>query len=345
MQRDAVVVHDGTDHPGGAVDVVLAAAEVLDADLVVGFSGRDRTWWEQRAPNDVRVLTYRTRLPTLRDAYLAWKWLRLDLREYDLVLSSGPATKFYQPHDGQDVYHYMHHPPLGSLWFDGGMVAYALKVLDRIETWSIPTVIANSELTADRMVAQYDREPDAVVNPPVDVERFSADREKEPGEVVMVGRLEDRKRPRVAVEAFRRLAGRDPTPRLTVVGDGPLRSKLERAAPENVRFLGYADDEELVRAVERASAGLFLARREDFGIVPIEYLAAGTPVVGVDEPNTNNQVVEGETGVLVEPDPESVAAGVRRALDGTWDRERLREVARGYDRAAFDSGLTAVIDG
>ncbi len=345
MQGDAVVLHDGAVHPGGAVDVAISAAELLDADLVVGFSGKDRSWWARRAPNDVRVLTYRTKTSTLRDAYLAWKWLSLDLREYDVVLSSGPSTKFFQPYDHQSVYHYMHHPPLGTLWFDGGVVGYALKVIDRIETWSIPTVIANSELTARRMAAQYNREPDAVVSPPVDVDRFSPDREKRPGEVVMVGRLEERKRPGVVVDAFRRLSDRTPTPNLTLIGDGPLRPEIERRAPDNVRVRGYVPDEELVEAVERAQVGVFLARREDFGIAPIEYLAAGTPVVGVDEPNTSNQVVDGETGVLVDPTAGAVARGVERALDRTWDRDRLREAARTYDAAAFERNLTAVVGG
>lgn len=343
---NAVVIHDGAVHPGGAVDVVLTAARTLDADLVVGFSGKDRSWWADRAPNDVRVLTRRRRFPTLRDAYLAWRWTNLDLREYDLVLSSGPATKFYQPYDDQRIVHYMHHPPLSSLWFDGGLFDYAVSVIDRVETWSVPTVVANSELTGRRMVSHYDREPDAVVTPPVDVDRFSPDREKRPDEAVMVGRLEERKRPTVAVRAFQRLAERtegDP-PRLRLLGDGPLRSTVEGMAPDNVSVEGYVSDETLVEAVERASVGVFLARREDFGITPVEYMAAGTPVVGVDEPNTNNQVTDGETGVLVEPTPDAVADGVERALDADWDTGRIRAAAEEYDRSVFERRLADVVD-
>jgi glycosyltransferase involved in cell wall biosynthesis len=341
---NVAVLHDGAIHPGGAVDVVLEAARALDADLVIGFSGKDRSWWVDRAPNDVRVLTYREKMSTFRDAVLAWRWLNLDLQEYDLVVSSGPSTKFYQPYDDQRVVHYMHHPPLSSLWFEGGLFDYALRVIDRIETWSLPTVVANSELTGERMVSQYNRQPDAVVNPPVDVEQFSPDARKDPDTVVMVGRLEERKRPMVAVRAFRRLLDRDPTPELRLLGDGPTLERIQRAAPDNVSVEGYVSDDELVSAVERASAGMFLARREDFGLTPVEYMAAGTPVVGVDEPNTNRQVTDGETGVLVDPDPSSVAEGVERALDAEWDRDRLRATAETYGRAAFERGLREVVD-
>lgn len=343
---NAVVLHDGTVHPGGAVDVVLEAARILDADLVVGFSGPDPEWWTNRAPNDVEVLSRRQRSWFVKDLLTAWKMLRLDLSEYDLVLSSGPATKYYQPRDGQRVIHYMHHPPLRFLWYEGGLLTYAMKILDRIETSSIPTVVTNSELTAERLETVYNREADAVVFPPVDVDRFAPDVEKQPNEVVMVGRLERRKRPDVAVEAFSRFerTARD-RPQLHLLGEGPMRNDLERSAPGNVHFHGYVDDEELVRRVQRASAGLFLAKREDFGITPVEYMAAGTPVVGVDEPNTNRQVSDGETGLLVDPTGESVMRGVVQALDGTWNRNRLTEAARKYDTEAFRRNLKEVING
>lgn len=339
-----VVLHDGAVHPGGAVDVVLHAARVLDADLIVGFSGKDRSWWEERAPNDVSILSRHQRLPRLRDVWLSWKWLNLDIQEYDLVLSSGPATKFYQPYDGQRHIHYLHHPPLNALWFEGGLFNYAMRTIDRIETWSIPTIIANSELTAKRMRSHYNTEPEAVVSPPVDLNRFTPDTEKSPKEVVMVGRLEERKRPEVAVEAFQKLEDTENSPHLRFLGDGPLRETLESNSPTNVSFEGYVTDERLVEAVEAAEAALFLAKREDFGITPVEYLAAGTPVVAVDEPNTNNQITDGVTGVLVEPTAESVADGIDKVLNGQWDTQRLRTAAEQYGVEAFENKLREVVE-
>jgi len=339
----AVVLHDGAIHPGGAVDVVLHAANVLDADLVVGFSGRDRSWWEQRTPNSVRILSQRTRPEQLRDVWLSWKWLNLDLEAYDLVFSSGPATKFYQPYDGQHHLHYLHHPPLSALWFDGGLFDYIVRTVDRIETWSIQSIIANSELTADRMESHYSMDADAVLPPPVEVDRFDPGAEKTANEVVMVGRLEERKRPRTALEAFRRLSTQQNPPQLRVLGDGPLKEELESNAPSNVSFEGYVTDERVAAAVETAQAGLFLARREDFGITPVEYLAGGTPVVAVDEPNTNNQITDGVTGALVKPTPDAVADGVERVLETSWDRNQIRSAADQYSVAAFETGLQTIL--
>lgn len=341
---NAVVVHDGTVHPGGAVKVVLEAARALDADVVVGFSGMDRAWWADRCPNDVTVLAKPSRV--LNDVRNARRMLRLSLPQYDVVVSSGPATKFYQPYDDQLHVHYLHHPPLAQLWNDGGLFTYVQSVLDRVETVTIPRVVANSELTADRYFAHYGRRVDAVVNPPVDVEAITPSAGYEPGRFVMVGRLEARKRPELAVEAFNRLAderGAD-APTLHLVGDGPLRSALERRAGPTVTFHGYLEDDDLSAVLDSAHAGVFLARREDFGLTPVEYLAAGLPVLGVDEPNTNNQLEDGVTGVLVAPETDAVVQGIDELLARDWDREAIAEAAAVYRPARFREELEAVID-
>ncbi|MFB6095564.1 MAG: glycosyltransferase [Halodesulfurarchaeum sp.] len=341
---DAAVVHDGAGHPGGGARVATEAATALDADLYLGYSGVDIGWWDERTPHDVHVLTGMETSSRLRDLWLIRTMLTLDLSGYDLVLTSGPVTKFYHPADGQRRAHYMHHPPLPLLWYDGSLLLYPFSVIDRVETGSIETLIANSELTAKRARSLYGRDP-AVVNPPVDVERFEGERDPEPGKVVMVGRLEERKRPRIAVEAFTSLDAE-----LHLIGDGPLRDELERQAlgdkvfhgyvePDNVVFHGYVDDDELREHLLTAEAGLFVARREDFGVTPIEYLAAGLPVVGVDEPNTNNQIVDGELGCLVKPDVHGVTGGIRDVLDEEWDTQTLRDAASTYRPTVFRKGL------
>lgn len=345
---DTVVVHDGTVHPGGAVHVVLEMTRSLDADLVVGFSGREREWWTDRAENDVRILSGTSKLDVFRDVRNAYRMMNLALEEYDVVVTSGPASKFFQPYDQQLHVHYLHHPPLGKLWFGGGLFAYLQTFVDRLETTSIPVVVANSELTADRFWKHYGREVHRVVNPPVDTETFSRPGEHRPGKFVMVGRLEERKRPLLAVAAFEELQSSSvsPTPELHLVGDGPLAREVRRRAPENVVVHGYVEEDELVTLLSSADAGIFLAEREDFGITPVEYMAAGLPVLGVDEPNTNNQVDSGVTGVLVAPAAPAVREGVVDVMNRAWDRERIAERARSYDTERFhDEIREAVTDG
>lgn len=336
---EVAVVHDGTIHPGGAVKVVTEAARALDADLYVGFSGKDESWWAERVPNEVSIIRTTSRGGTLNDIRTVRSMLNLDLNDYDVVLTSGPAAKFFQPYDDQLHVHYIHHPPLAVLWFSGGLFSYLVKTIDRVETSAIPHLIANSELTATRAFRHYNREVDSILPPPVEVNAFSVDTDRVENQLVMVGRLEDRKRPEIAVEAMREL----PEFTLKLIGDGPLRAKIEGDAPSNVDVLGYVDDSTLRKTVEESVGGIFLAEREDFGITPIEYMAAGTPIVGVDEPNTNNQVDQ-ETGVLVEPTSEAVADGLQSLARTDWDRQTIREHAETYSAERFRKEIQEFVE-
>lgn len=340
-----VVVHDGAIHPGGAVKVVLEAAHALDADLIIGISGMSRNWWEARAPNDVRLLSTNSKMGTFQDMRNALRMLKLSLRDYSTIVTSGPATKLFQPYDQQTTIHYLHHPPLSKLWFDGGLFAYAQGFIDRVETISVPIVVANSELTADRYWKHYGERVDYVINPPVDTESFWWEGEHTPGKFVMVGRLEERKRPLLAVEAFEELADSgQQTPELHLVGDGPLHDRIRKEVPENVVLHGYLDDKGLRDLLKSSHAGVFLAEREDFGITPIEYMAAGLPVLAVDEPNTNNQVEQGVTGYLVNPEPSAVASGVIEMMEWTWERKSIAESAQKYGVERFRREIREVVE-
>lgn len=343
---NTVVVHDGAIHPGGAVKVVLEACRALDADLVVGVSGMDTGWWKSRAPKDVRVLSKKSKMGTIQDIRNAYRMLNLSLDEYETVVTSGPATKYFQPFDQQTHVHYLHHPPLSKLWFNGGLFAYAQTIIDRVETFSIPVVVANSQLTADRYWKHYGRTIDEVVSPPVETESFSWDGNHVSGKFVMVGRLEERKRPMLAVKAFANLADRSltETPELHFVGDGPLLNDIREKATANIHVHGYLEDDKLREIVESSDAGVFLAEREDFGITPIEYMAAGLPVLGVDEPNTNNQVEDGVSGFLVEPEEGDIANGVLSIMDYEWNREEISRSAEEYSSGRFRKEIQAVIE-
>lgn len=345
MSRVAII-HDGTINPGGGAKVAIEAANALDADIYVGFASKDsEDWWEKRAPNKVNIMTLReTDDSRVRDALLIGDMLSLDLSDYDAIMTSGPISKWIQPRGDQHHYHYAHHPPLNVLWYDDSILNYAVKVLDRSETHSIPTIIANSELTSERFERVYNRTPDHVVHPPVAVETFDHTRMPYPRELVMVGRLEERKRPDIAVKAVTKLENElEEPPHLNVIGDGPMREELEEIAGDNIEFYGFADAITLRNNVEHAQAGIFLAKKEDFGITPIEYLAAGTPVVAVNEPNTNRQITDGENGILVEPTVTDVADAISNILDQNWDRDELAADADAYNTDRFHNEIQNII--
>jgi glycosyltransferase involved in cell wall biosynthesis len=130
---------------------------------------------------------------------------------------------------------------------------------------------------------------------------------------------------------------------LTVVGDGPERASLEAMGGDSVRFLGWCTNDE-IRDLYRTSIATILPGEEDFGIVPLEAQACGRPVVALGRGGALETVVDGETGVLVEPGEQALADGLRRATSISWDPSHIRHHAEAFSRARFVREIQAVID-
>jgi glycosyltransferase involved in cell wall biosynthesis len=201
-------------------------------------------------------------------------------------------------------------------------------LLDGIRRWDRRTAagvthfVAISETIRDRISRCYDR-TSRVVPPPVDADFYSPDHSPRDGGYLVVSALVPYKRIDQAIEACRRLG----VP-LTVIGEGPERARLERLAGPGVRFLGWQPDESIRDHYRRARALLFPGE-EDFGIVPVEAMATGCPVIalgrgGVAE-NVDNRV--GRT--YREPTVE----GLMRAIAGWEDARCPHDPAEARRRA------------
>ena len=190
----------------------------------------------------------------------------------------------------------------------------------------------------------------------VEVERFTGARPADLGpgtNLLFVGRLDERKGFPTAVEAFRHLARTRDDLRLVVAGDGPDRAVLEGLAPElreRITMLGSVPNVDLPPI--HAACDLFLGASvggESFGVVLVEAMAAGLPVVASDIPGYREVVRDGVDGLLVPPrDPAAAAVAVMRILDNAALGERLRaagvERARTYDWSAVTARLTAIYE-
>ena len=202
----------------------------------------------------------------------------------------------------------------------------------RVDRW-----IGNSEVVADRIRRYYGRESE-VLHPPVTVDTFTPQAQR--GDFwVYVGRLSAYKRADVAVRAFARLGMR-----LIVVGEGRERSSLERIARDNVAFSGRVDDG-TVRDLLGAARGLIFPAEDDFGIVCVEALASGAPVVALAAGGAREIVREDVDGLLVtEPDPDAFADAVLRAERRSWDPQALRASARRFDVSRFRERIRAIVE-
>jgi len=205
-----------------------------------------------------------------------------------------------------------------------------LRAAARVDRW-----IANSSVVRDRIARYYGAESE-VAHPPVDVARYGP---AERGDFwLFVGRLVGYKRADVAVDVFDRIGMR-----LIVVGEGRERGRLERRAKDNVTFTGRVDDD-TVRSLLGAARGLIFPGEDDFGIVCVEALASGTPVVALGAGGATDIVRDGVDGVLVPAqDVDAFEAAVLRIERQPPDREELRRGAARFDRPRFEERIRAIV--
>jgi len=207
-----------------------------------------------------------------------------------------------------------------------------LTFASRVDRW-----IANSQVVAARIRRYYERESE-VVHPPVDVDAFVPQRER--GDFwVFVGRLSPYKRADVAVRAFARLGMR-----LIVVGEGRERGTLEGIARDNIAFAGHLDDPTL-RQLLGAARGLIFPAEDDFGIVCVEALASGAPVVALAAGGAPEIVRDGIDGALVaSADSDAFADAVLRVEQRAWDVDELHRSARRFDVSRFQDRIRAIVE-
>lgn len=297
-------------------------------------------------------------LPRAREKYRSYLPLmplaieQLDLRPYDLVLSSshtvakGVLTRADQLHVSYT------HTPVRYAWdlyldylsgsgLDRGAKGWLARlVLHYLRLWDVSAAnrvdsyLANSRYVARRIEKLY-RRPARVIYPPVDVARY---RHRSPrGEFyVTASRFVPYKRLDLIVDAFTRM--KRP---LMVIGDGPDREKVKRAAGPSIKLLGYQPDAVIVDYLERAR-GFILAADEDFGIAPVEAQAAGCPVIAYGKGGALETVVgwpaSGATGVFFDAQtPESLAAAVElfETHEAGFDPEACRSNAERFGRERF----------
>ena len=224
------------------------------------------------------------------------------------------------------------------------------RAMARMARWDRDTAdradryVAISHYVAGRIRRYYNREA-TVVYPPVDTDYFTPAPDKATlsdgataPQALIVSALVPYKRIQVAIDACR-LAG---VP-LTVVGDGPDRTRLESHANGGATFLGRLSDAALRDWYRRATVTL-LPGEEDFGIVPLEAQACGRPVVALGRGGARETIVDGETGVLVDDvSAEALADGIRRAIAHRFDSRAVRAHAEQFGRTRFGDEMEALV--
>ncbi|WP_342050346.1 MULTISPECIES: glycosyltransferase family 4 protein [unclassified Cupriavidus] len=253
--------------------------------------------------------TFIQRLPRARKSFRSYLPLmplaveQLDLSAYDLVISSSHAVaKGVITGPGQVHVSYVHSPMRYAWdlqhqyltesrltrgpksWLARAILHY-MRLWDQRTAHGVDLFVANSAYVARRIHKVYGRDA-VVVYPPVDVEKFSLNEQREDF-YLTASRLVPYKKVSLIVEAFASMRDKQ----LVVIGDGPDFERIRDMATPNVRVLGYQSAEVLVSHMQRAKAFVFAAE-EDFGIVAVEAQACGTPVIALGQGGARETVID-----------------------------------------------------
>jgi glycosyltransferase involved in cell wall biosynthesis len=303
--------------------------------------------------------TFINRLPRARRYYQAYLPMmptaleQLDLRKYDLVISSesGPAKGVIVAPGACHVCYC--HSPMRYIWdmyhdYAAGKgrltrslmapMFHYVRLWDQLSAQRVDHYVANSHFVAQR-IQKYYRRSAQVIHPPVAVTDFEVSRESDDF-YLSVGQLVPYKRPDLLVDAFNEL-GRP----LVVIGDGAMLPKLRKRARPNVRIIGPQPFEVIKRHYARCRALVFPGV-EDFGMVPVEAMASGKPVVCFGRGGALETVIDGVTGVVFEEQTvECLIDAVRRfeAQCYSFDAGAIRARAEQFSESAFKSSFRAFV--
>ena len=354
---DIAILHGNYLNRGGGERVADELASACDAPLYYGFGNESALPDDEIEriqlfdPNKLSKWLSR-KVYQYRDFMFMWYGThRPELFDYDVVIQSGNEFGWYVPKQmDQTIVKYVHSPPRGpyDMHYKHGESplhrAYSLaaKTLYGHTTSYVDLYLANSEVVAKRCRKAWGIDP-KVVYPPVDVASYGPEYAETNRErtYLTFSRLYRHKRTREIVQAFQGIDGN-----LIVGGDGPQRERLEQAAGSNVDVRGYLSEEEKRRVLAEVDGFIFNAENEDFGIVPIEAMASGTAVIGIDDGFTKHQIKDGQNGVLYptgKPDDIQRAVSQFQNHGVLWSASEIEQFAEQFSRERFVNEINDAI--
>ena len=353
------IVHDWLVTDAGAEKVLKAIIELYpDSDIfsIVDFlSDEDR----KTILNNKKVKTsfiqkfpfaknhFRNYLPFFPKAIESF-----DLSSYDLIISSSWAVAKGVKTTKEQLHISYCYTPIRYAWdlydeYTSNLKQpkkfLVQKSLKYIRKWDIKTLksvdffIADSLFVQNRITKTYQRDS-IVIYPPVDVENFELKEEKEDF-YVTASRLVPYKKTKLIVEAFNKM----PDKRLVVIGDGEEYDLIKKIAKENIEILGFQKKSIMIDYMQKAKSFVYAAV-EDFGIVPIEAMACGTPVIALNEGGTAETVQDKVNGIHFQKQTiEDIIKAVKEFESSSFDTHKISQETQIYSTQRFKDEMKEFI--
>jgi len=284
---------------------------------------------------------------------------QFNLSGYDLVISSSHAVAKGVVTSSSQLHVCYCHTPIRYAWdlkdqylketnLDKGLKGWAAnKILEYIKKWDLKTsshpnyFIANSKYIAGRIKRLYNREAE-VIYPPVDINKFEVETKKE-NYYLTASRMVPYKRIDLIVEAFSEM----PDKKLVVIGHGPEMEKVKSKSSNNIEITGYQPFDSLKKYMRQAKAFIFAAE-EDFGIIAVEAMACGTPIIAFNKGGITESVIDGETGIFFnEQTKDSIIEAVNKfeMRRKDFDAGCIRKQSEKFSREIFEDSIYSFVSG
>ena len=355
---DWLVVYAGAER---VLEQILRLYPEADLFCLVDFLPKDQRGF---ILDKKTITSFIQRLPFAKKKYRSYLPFmplaieQLDVTGYDLVISSSHAVaKGVLTSPNQVHISYVHSPiryawDLQHQYLEQADLQHGLKswlarvVLHYIRMWDYRTAngvdyfVANSEFIAKRIKKVYGREAE-VIYPPVDVEAYGLCEQKEDF-YLTASRLVPYKRVDLIVEAFTNMPGK----KLVVIGDGPEFTKIKDKAGANVTMMGYQSFEVLRGKMRKAKAFVFAAE-EEFGIIPVEAQACGTPVIAYGRGGALETVKDRETGVFFRDQSVEALVSAVEEMEEIYDTigvQTCRNNAERFSNHVFSTKFKSYIE-
>jgi glycosyltransferase involved in cell wall biosynthesis len=352
------LVHDFFTQWGGGERVLQTFTELFP-DAPIYLIAYDKKLTDEFLPGKKIIPSFMQKLPLMPKAFKYYSIFlnfpffpkpieSFDLSGYDVVLSDSssfakgaithPPTKhicyLHTPtrYLTSDVEEYVNNAPIPLPAIGKPFVRWMLKFMKK---WDLNAskrpdyLICNSRYIAQRTRTYYQREPDEVLWPPVDTEKFNISSQIDDYWLIL-GRAEPYKRTDLAILAANKL-----TLPLKVVGGGTKLNELKKIAGPTVEFTGRVSDEELSRLYSH-SLGLIFPPKEDAGMTPLEAMASGRPVLAYGEGGALESVVPGVTGEFFQEQTVDCLVDALKKFDHKkYDPQKIRSHALKFDKEIF----------
>jgi len=335
------LVHDYLNQYGGAERVLEAFTEIFPSAPIFTLIHDPKKIYTSFLQKIPLAKSHHRSFPLLMPIAIE----KFDLSDYDVVLSDsasfakGIITK-------PETLHvcYCHTPPRFA-WDDSHkyikefvmpklakifvpLFMNYIRLWDREASWRVDKFICNSNFVAQRIKKYYKRQA-KIIYPPVDTKKFTLGN-KISNYFLMVGRLLAYKHFDIGIKAFNKLE----LP-LKIVGNGPERKNLGKIAKKNIEFLGELRGEELKKYYQRCQALVF-PQEEDFGLVALEAMACGRPVIAYQGGGALESIKQDKTGIFFDQQtPESLIRAINKFRADKFNPQKIRKHVLKFDKEIF----------